>query len=120
MSIVEFLEARIAEDELAAHAAIEISADWQAHYDYRDVKDLEGHFVVQADSHQPTIEQAAHIARQSPARALRECEAKRSIIADYLRRDAFGELAGRRAVEDALRAIAAVYSDHPDYAGAWT
>ena len=120
MTIVEFLEARIAEDELAAQAAIEGSAAWQAHYDYRDVKDLEGHFVVQADSLYPTMEQAAHMARQSPARALRECEAKRAIIADYLRRDALGEMVGRNAVADILRVLTTVYSDHPDYAGAWT
>ena len=120
MTIVEFLEARIAEDELAAQAAIEGTAGWQAHYDYRDVKDLEGHFVVQADSLYPTIEQAAHMARQSPARVLRECEAKRAIIADYLRRDALGELAGRNAVADVLRVLVTVYSDHPDYAGRWT
>lgn len=46
MTIVEFLEARITEDELAAHAAIDASPEWQAYYDYRDVKDLDGHFVV--------------------------------------------------------------------------
>ncbi len=120
MTIVEFLEARIAEDELAAQAAVEVSADWQAYYDYRDVKDVEGHFVVQADSLRPTMEQAAHIARQSPARVLRECEAKRAIIADYLRRDALGEVAARNAVEDVLRVLTTVYSDHPDYAGSWT
>ena len=119
MTIVEFLEARFAEDELVAHAAIEVSAGLQVHYDYRDVKDLDGHFVVQADTHHPTTGQAAHIARQSPARVLRECEAKRAIIADYLRRDALGDMAGRGAVEEALRAIAAVYCDHPDYAGSW-
>lgn len=120
MTIVEFLEARIAEDELAAQAAIEGSAGWQAHYDYRDVKDLEGHFVVQADSLYPTMEQAAHMARQSPARVLRECEAKRAIIADYLRRDALGEMVGRDAVADVMRVLTTVYSDHPDYAGSWT
>ena len=76
MTIVEFLEARLAEDELTAHAATDASPDWRPYYDYRDVKDLDGHFVVQADSRHPTTAQAAHIARHSPARALRECEAK--------------------------------------------
>jgi uncharacterized protein DUF6221 len=120
MTIVEFLEARLAEDELTAHAATDASADWQPYYDYRDVKDLEGHFVVQADSRHPTTAQAAHIARHSPARALRECEAKRAIIADFLRRDALGDLPGRSAVEDTLKALSAVYSHHPDYDPAWS
>ena len=120
MTIVEFLEARLAEDELTAHAAIDTSPEWRTHYDYRDVKDIDGHFVVQADSHHPTIEQAAHIARHSPARVLRECEGKRAMIAEFLRRDALGDLPGRSAVDDILKAICSVYSHHPDYDQAWS
>jgi hypothetical protein len=119
MTIVEFLEARLAEDELIAHAAVDVSPDWQAHYDFRDVKDTDGHFVVQADSLSPTLEQAAHIARHDPARVLRECEAKRAIIAEFLRRDAVGDLPGRSAAEDILKAIASAYSGHEDYDPAW-
>lgn len=120
MTIVEFLEARLTEDELAAHAATDASPEWQAYYDYRDVRDLDGHFVVQADSRHPTTAQAAHIARHGPARVLRECEAKRAIIADFLRRDAFGDLPGRSAVEDIIKAVSAVYSRHEDYDPAWS
>ena len=119
MTIVEFLEARLTEDELTAHAAIEGSADWRAHYDYRDVKDADGHFVVLADSRYPTAEQAAHIARHSPGRVLRECEAIRSLIAEYLRRDALGDLPGRAVLEDALRVLGSAYSSHPDHDPAW-
>jgi hypothetical protein len=43
MSLVEFLEARLAEDELTAKAAIDGTADWHALYTYRDVKDSDGH-----------------------------------------------------------------------------
>ena len=120
MTIVEFLEARLTEDELAANAATDASPEWQAYYDYRDVKDLDGHFIVQADSQHPTTAQAAHIARHSPARALRECEAKRAVIADFLRRDALGDLPGRSAVEDILKAISVIYSHHSDYDPAWS
>ena len=120
MTIVEFLEARLTEDELTAYAAADASPEWQAFYDYRDVKDVDGHFVVEADSQHPTTAQAAHIARHSPARALRECEAKRAIIADFLRRDALGDLPGRSAVEDALKVICTVYSRHQDYDPAWS
>jgi hypothetical protein len=120
MTIVEFLEDRLAEDEMTANAAIDVSPEWQTHYDYRDVKDVEGHFVVQADSRHPSAEQAAHIARYSPARVLRECEAKRAVIADFLRRDALGELAARTAVEDVLKALSTVYSQHPDFDPTWS
>jgi hypothetical protein len=119
MTIVEFLEARIAEDELTAHAAIERSPQWHAFYDYRDVKDGEGHVIVEADSRYPTIEQAAHIARHSPARVLRESEMKRAIIADYLRRDATGDLIGRGVLETVLRSLAAIYADHAAYDQSW-
>jgi Family of unknown function (DUF6221) len=119
MTIVDFLEARLAEDELIARTAIEGSAEWRTYYDYRDVKDAEGHFVVLADSRYPTTPQAAHIARHGPARVLRECEVKRSIIADFLRRDALGDVAGRSAVEETLRAIGSAYSSHPDYGQVW-
>ncbi len=119
MTVVEFLEARLTEDELTAHAAIEGSPDWQAHYDYRDVKDADGHYVVLADSRYPTAEQAAHIARHSPARVLAECEIKRSLIAEFLRHDALGDVAGRSVLEDTLRAISSAYSGHPDYDPAW-
>jgi hypothetical protein len=120
MTIVEFLEARLTEDELTAQAAIDASPLWRAFYDYRDVKDADGHFVIQADSHHPTTGQAAHIARHSPARVLAECEAKRAIIADFLRRDALGDLPGRSAVEDTIKSLGSVYSCHPDYDTAWS
>jgi Family of unknown function (DUF6221) len=57
--------------------------------------------------------------RTSTARALRECEAKRAIVADFLRRDALGDLPGRSAVEDTFNSISAVYSQHRDYDPAW-
>jgi hypothetical protein len=119
MTIVEFLEARLTEDELTAQAAIEGSPVWRAHYDYRDVKDADGHFVVLADSRYPTAEQAAHIARHDPARVLRDCEIKRALIAEFLRLDVLGDVAGRRALEETLKTISSAYSHHPDYDQAW-
>ena len=71
MTVVEFLEARVAEDELTAQAAVDGSPSWRVFYDYRDVKDADGHYVVQADGSYPSAEQAAHIARHDPARVLR-------------------------------------------------
>jgi hypothetical protein len=119
MTLVEFLEARLAEDELTATAAIEGSADWHAFYAYRDVKDGDGHYVVLADAQCPTAEQAAHIARHSPDRILRQCEAARAVIAEFLRLDAFGDLSGRAVAETALKQLASVHSDHADFEEAW-
>jgi Family of unknown function (DUF6221) len=119
MTLVEFLEARIAEDELVATAAIEDSAEWHAFYTYRDVKDADGHYVVLADAQCPTVEQAAHIARHSPARVLRQCQAARVIIAEFLRLDALGDIQGRSVAESALGQLASVHSDHRDFDPAW-
>jgi hypothetical protein len=119
MTIVEFLEARLAEDELTADAAVEGDADWYVLYTYRDIRDADGQYVVLADSRFPTVGQAAHIARHSPARVLRQCEAARAIIADFLRLDALGDLPGRSATEASLRQLASAYSDHIDFDPAW-
>ncbi len=119
MTLVEFLEARLAEDELMANAAIEGAADWHVFYSYRDIKDGDGHYVVLADSHFPTVGQAAHIARHSPAHILRRCEAARMVIAEFLRLDALDDRLARNAAEFALRQLASVHFDHADFDQSW-
>ena len=119
MTLVEFLEARLTEDELTASAAIEGTPDWHVFYAYRDIKDGDGHYVVLADGQRPMAEQAAHIARHSPARILRQCEASRVVIAEFLRVDALGDLPGRAVAETALKQLASVHSDHPDFDQTW-
>jgi hypothetical protein len=119
MTIVEFLEARLAEDELTASAAIDGAADWHVLYAYRDIKDGDGHYVVLADSQYPTFGQAAHIARHSPARILRQCEAARAVIGEFLRLDALGDMPGRSAMEIALRQLVSGHCDHPDFDQTW-
>lgn len=42
-------------------------------------------------------------------------EAKRDVIADYLRLDAAGDLLARGIVEDILRGVCSAYTEHPDY-----
>ncbi|HEY5248119.1 MAG TPA: DUF6221 family protein [Dermatophilaceae bacterium] len=119
MTLVAFLEARLTEDELTARAAIDGGPDWHVLYAYRDIKDGDGQYVVLADAEYPTAGQAAHIARHSPARVLRQCEASRLVIAEFLRLDAISDLPGRRIAETALRQLASVHSDHPDFDPHW-
>jgi hypothetical protein len=67
MTLVEFLQARLTEDELIALAAVDSSPQWRASYDYRDVKDEHGHYVIQADARHPSVEQAdCERSRDSP------------------------------------------------------
>jgi hypothetical protein len=115
MTITEFLLARIAEDEDDAQ---------DAYYDgQRWVPEEEA--VVAADRDlEPALfldrkRDATHAANWSPARVLAECEAKRRIVADRpLPIGHFWD--GQRAQHDnALRFLASVYADHPDYRDEW-
>jgi len=123
MTIIEFLEARIAEDEKFARAASHQKVAGPFHGNWRhDSLHLSG----------MEREDAVHIARNDPARVLAECAAKRAIIADHADMveafDSLGQLfpGGLMSAEvDApwrtktLYALAAVYADHPDYQQEW-
>lgn len=136
-TLVEFLAARLDEDEAAA---TEAGADeWTDEVNVWMVVDSKGEPVAY-DEGKPTEEQAAHIARHDPARVLREVESKRAILADHSNPHSAAaaedpgleegtrqsrRLNGEWCVhhEDhecsTLRAMAAVYSDHPDYRPEW-
>lgn len=110
-TIVEFLTARIAEDEAMARAAQceYVGCPWVAWDDN----------VVPCNPRAPVAQTlnglvALHIARHDPARVLRECAAKRALV--YT-------LGGGGPIDDTVRndlaPLAAVYADHPDYDEAW-
>lgn len=92
MTLVEFLLARVAEDEAeAAHVPVE----------YQDEDGLEwwgeyGHISV------------------APSRILAECEAKRRICDNALQHSSCER--GYSESYYPVQLLAAVYSDHPDYA----
>lgn len=159
-SIVEFLRARLDEDEATAKAArgddgrlghgFEVREDWGRWALLRRYGSLD---VVDEDGNQVTFDQEGlsdsvaspaigeHIARHDPARVLREVQAKRRIVdaCEECRssvmayrsprwRDAMNEQdkhewrkaeARYRVAEDACRALASVYADHPDFDPEW-
>ena len=146
MTIVEFLLARIAEDEATARAAwdmrvpqwipaSEADGHWHAHtYPHEGTQLVEGSEAACTDD--MTVEyhdhdaEWEHVARFDPARVLDECAAKRRIVAIYPARERWVEdrmiceLEPRMAragwdVPPVLYALAAVYSDHPDFDEAW-
>jgi hypothetical protein len=93
--------------------------------------------------HRDSPTTAAHFSRHDPARVLAECEAKRRIVQDHAtwerdNRKAWKDysrwLEGKavaadpparttpekwHGLEHAVRVLAAVYSDHPDYRQEW-
>ncbi len=113
-NLVEFLRARLDEDELAARDAIPDDDRWNS-------------AMVAAWERDPVT--ATHIARWNPARVLAEVEAKRRII-DYCESaiEAGGikpgstwndDAAGAEVGEAVLHLMALLYAGHPDYDPAW-
>lgn len=139
MKIEDFLNARLDEDEDAAQDA----AGWDLSGSVRDaglwcrdgvnsVIDSSRRRVVHGDGQAPQDAHAEHIARHDPARVLREVAAKRAIIEaadEATGLDISVDIdrgVGRRNMDEdpyvgdlILRALAVVYSDHPDYRIEW-
>ena len=128
-TIVEFLLARIAEDEAKAHSTS--PGPWM----YQDVDAVDGGRVC-ADTVEIARVYAAeghanglHIVTWEPARVVAECQAKREIVAGYRmalrdsgsRVEALAGTAKRHlaAYYRAMKSLARVYADHPDFQGEW-
>lgn len=100
MTITEFLEARIAEDEAAANA-------------YAKVPPLQ------------VFNGSTWVGGYDPARVLAECAAKRCIVNVYCamaaNHPADGSIGWYQvdAYETVLRTLAGVYAGHPDYQEEW-
>lgn len=123
MTITEFLEARIAEDEdYARRAAFGWGADWDSVPDNED----EWSFINAEGKKEMVGSEDAdviiHIAYHDPARVLAECAAKRAIAG--LHEEGSDQCDEHNAMFESIecptiRALAAVYADHPDYRQEW-
>ncbi len=91
--LADFLLARLDEDEAMAQATRTDPWDEIAFHDQ-------------------AADDIPHIARHGPARVLAECEAKRVAVDWYLNDD-------DTVMGPTVRALAAVYADHPDFQEAW-
>lgn len=119
MDLVDFLRARLDEDEQVARDAHYEGQRWIS--EEEDVCRWPADELVRfADRKRD----AAHIAHWDPARVLAEVESKRQIIGAYISagdnpsgemRD-FGHAEG---LEEALEFLALPYADHPDYRQEW-
>jgi len=128
MTIIEFLEARIAEDEEAARAAAWQDCGWEARGDsVCETLSFGADCIARCDE----SEEAAHIARHDPARVLAECAAKRRILAmadgsaDFQKampRPGYAQPFHSPSIDILMmtaRLLASVYADHPDYWQEW-
>lgn len=144
VTLVEFLLARLNEDQQIAKAAT--PGQWEIWDGSRERWDGDpagkwGYAEVfvgtteQAVTYHPdtghpsgsvSTEDATHITRHDPARVLAEVEAKRAIVDVYAlnERNDDGEdyeyaSGWAQGLGEAVRHMATVYSDHPDYDESW-
>ena len=126
--LVEFLRARLDEDEQTARGTGKPPAWHQGPGDDPEWSDEEMVLMWPPEFHTPYEQDkhwrglsvdgpglAAHIARHDPARVLAEVDAKRRLLAmheEAIRVEQF-------VLTEALRAFAAAYADHPDYREEW-
>lgn len=135
--LTAFVTARLDEDEAAAIAAGDGAAEsarWRTREHPSDsgiVRDGQGAVVIY-DEGVPSDEDAAHIARHDPDRALRDVAAKRAIVARHKPLSGVGGMYCAWCSDDTdtaslnwrwpcpdIRDLAAVYSGHPDYRQEW-
>lgn len=120
MRIEQFITDRLAEDERLAQEADSGDGEW--FFDDRFDR------VETSDENVYTLHHVEHMARHNPARVLRDIQAWRAMMRAVLEYE--GELdhltesapPDQRSTLDhlpALRAIAAIWSDHPDYQAEW-
>jgi hypothetical protein len=134
--IAAFILARLDEDEAAARGVQDNSAPWPGRWvvdDDHAVKTYNGWTIVYGDL-PPGL--AAHMVRNSPARVLREVDAKRAIAALHKGEPSMHHEPPRPerycaacGVDDGwynvpwpcptILAVAAIYGDHPDYQPEW-
>lgn len=145
-NILEFLNARLDDDERIAVEATGANWHWDT-TDATDSDDDQGPWLVSdklceyTESHTGLTKtypekvlstwvtgawgglnvddtDKDHMARHDPARVLRDVAAKRAVI-DALMEIPDGKDAGLRVLGKTIPAMAAVYSDHPDYQKEW-
>ena len=114
--LVEFLLARIAEDEDAARRAGAVIPPGDGWYRVPQLAIADPEFAEWFGR------AYLHIAGQNPARVLAECEAKRRIISLHRQYEwpscDGGDAHGPENCET-LRILASVYADHPDFRAEW-
>ena len=137
MDLVEFLNARLDEDEAAARVAANVAGpDWTWKTGVTDDDEVTDYVTspdgtVLLDTLGGIESEAPHVARYDPARALREVEAGRKLIWRYrvtledcerYRNDPVKNALAlfiRDTLATVIRDRAAVWSDHPDYQAEW-
>ena len=134
LSIADFLNARLAEDEAAARAVPTDGAPWHDQWVNDDgyaLRTVNDHVLAYGHHGEPMKPGLLdHIARHDPARVLREVTAKRAIIELHGRSHECSTYDHNGDVDhcswcldpedcSTLKALAAIYADHAEYNPEW-
>jgi hypothetical protein len=128
--LVQWLREQYAEDEQTARRAISGQVDWEEGWGAERPEGRGQTIIVPHVGLIHEAVQAEHVARWNPARVLREIEAKRGVLRQYLdlreqvRNPVSAENRARaRALQgelgDVLRLLALPYADRPGYRDEW-
>lgn len=124
MTIEEFIEARLRDDETAAHRALEgparLEPGWEVATYEVDLDDRRCQTVADSSGVFLASELGRlsdHIARHDPARVLRQCAALRAVVRHI--ETVISPSQQIEAEADVLYPIAAVWSDHDEYHKEW-
>jgi hypothetical protein len=107
--LVQFLRARLAEDEAIATAVLRNAGRGS---DWWDASTL-------MERAQLSRAEAEHIAAHGPSRVLADVNAKRRLIDEAIDADEPGEYWNSEPRDWVLRFLAVAYAEHPDYSQAW-
>ena len=120
MTIVDFIEQRLAEDEAVANAAAEVEgAQWRPDGYFNEPDKVDGDRDT-AVGYDMSSAASTHIARHDPARVLRQVKALRSIVEMQAAMSSMWiPNTGYLMAEPNLQFIASIWSDHPDYRQEW-
>ena len=125
-AVAMFVAVRLEEDEAVARLAAREGGTWHQEEPERypgSIVSMGGQVVY--DEGAPDEYQAPFIARHDPARVLREVQAKRAILARHAQARAWsyppgdGDESVQAELEVAIRHLATIWSDHPDYRDEW-
>lgn len=120
-TLVDFLTARIDEDEAAALDAARLPANRSWSAATGGVVDATGQGAAMVSAPENVI---PHLIRHDPAHVLALCEAHRGLIEraqviEDQRAKNDPDAPSQPLGDDALRVLAEAWSDHPDYDEAW-
>ncbi len=122
-SLVDFVLARVAEDEAVARAA-SVGTHWtwddRQEAMYSDSPTTYGHecIIDTEGANPPGPEPGAHIARHDPARVLAQCAAIRAVV-DRVRYEFERQTNGWHTAQKILGDIASIWSEHPEFQQEW-